>query len=103
MVVSTASNCAINRRCARHLRRQLPPDAVPIDGLEGAFERVPGGGAREKGLADMEAQAVVVRVQKPGRHIATRAVFGGHSGRIKNVQPQQLDLIARWASGLLGS
>ena len=58
---------------------QVVPDAFLVVASEGLPQVLPGAGAGEEGLADVEAQAVVVGVQEPGR---ARRRRGGGSASI---------------------
>ena len=55
----------------RRARRpgKMIPHGFFILALEGLLQIVPGAGAREERLRDMEAEIVVVRVEEPGGHI----------------------------------
>ncbi len=51
----------------------MVPHRVIIHPWQGLFQVHPGGGAREKRLADLETPTVIIGVQEPGGHIVALA------------------------------
>lgn len=48
---------------------EVIPNGVFVGAFEGFFEAIPGGGTGKKGLAHMEAKAVVVGIEEPGGYV----------------------------------
>ena len=61
--------------------------------LSARLQIVPRAGAREERLAHVEAEAVVVGVEEPRRHVVRRPVVRLHRRRIEDVEAEQLDLV----------
>ena len=80
---------------------------IPYRFLITAFQCVlqilPCAGLREKCLADVEAQAVVVRVQQPRGHVVAALMVHFHAHWIEHIQAKQLDLVLRLRLFVVGN
>lgn len=79
------------------------PDRVFIFALQRTLGILPSRGTRKKRLAYMKAQAVVIGVEQPRRHVVAFAVIDRHGDRIKYIEPQQFDFIPRLFAGFATS
>src|SRR5258707_5299075 len=71
----------------------MVPHAFGVIALERLLEIVPRARAREERLANMEAQVVVICVEKPRRHVVAAAMLSFQRRRVEHVQPQQFDFV----------
>src|SRR4030042_237652 len=72
---------------------KVVPDAFLMCGLQSTFQVVPSACARKECLADVEAEAVIICIKEPCRHIVALAVIHIHGDRIEDIEPDKFDLI----------
>jgi len=68
---------------------EVIPNGLFVSAFDGFADAVPSFGAGEEGLADVEAETVVVGIEEPGGDIVAAVVVVLHRGRVEDIQTQQ--------------